>query len=466
LSYLLGLDDTDSRFGHCTTHLGYLIVCELIRIGCAFSTYPRLVRLNPNIPFKTRGNAAACIEFEADSDGMRDEAFRAAERLLEAEADVANGANSALVMIPGDPAADLAFCKELYQRAVSGVVSYRGTISAVSKLGIRHRLLGNGMGIVGAVASLGFSCDLDDHTYELISYRRPENCGTLRAVQPRSVKEMEAETFPHTFNSYDHESERVLIAPTGPDPVLAGVRGDSPGVVLKAFRSIRIGEDILGHVIYATNQCTDAHLTHRLSTPLRAFSAGWIEGVVGSKRPSQGGHLALQLYADDSSTVNCMVYEPSGDLRRVARLLKPGDSVRISGGVRRASSKNPAVINVERIDVRSVAREVKANPRCVACGSGMKSEGRGKGYQCKKCGHKSVEVVGAREKSKAPVTRIHPGAYLPSPRAQRHLTKQLVRYGRERAGMQALIEGWVEPPSAPRPELPQISPHAAAPRKA
>ena len=59
----------------------------------------------------------------------------------------------------------------------------------------------------------------------------------------------------------------------------------------------------------------------------------------------------LQLRAGDSSTLCCMVYEPSGDLRRVARLLRPGDSVRVSGGVRRASSKNPAVVNVEKIDV-------------------------------------------------------------------------------------------------------------------
>jgi tRNA(Ile2)-agmatinylcytidine synthase len=56
--YLLGIDDTDTRFGHSTTHLGYLVLRELARIGCTFSTYPRLVRLNPNIPFKTRGNAA------------------------------------------------------------------------------------------------------------------------------------------------------------------------------------------------------------------------------------------------------------------------------------------------------------------------------------------------------------------------------------------------------------------------
>jgi len=466
LSYLIGIDDTDSRFGHCTTHLGYLIVCELARMGCTFSTYPRLVRLNPNIPFKTRGNAAVCIEFEADSDRLRDEAFRAAERLLEAEADVANGANSALVMVSKDAADDLAFCRQVYRRAVNGVVSYRSVVAAVSKMGIRHKLLGNGMGVVGAVASLGFSCALDDHTYELISYRLPENCGTRRAVEPQSVKDMEAETFPHTFNNYDHESGRVLIAPTGPDPVLAGVRGDSPQTVLDAFRRIRMGEEALGHVIYATNQCTDAHLTNRLSMPLSAFSAGWLEGVIVSSQPSQGGHLMLELRVDDS-TVSCMVYEPSGDLRRVARLLVPGDSVRVSGGVRRASSKNPVVVNVERIDVLSLSHPaIKANPRCVVCGSGMKSEGIGKGYQCKKCGRKSAEPARARKAPKAAATRIHTGTYLPSPRAQRHLTKQLIRYGREMSGTQALIEGWMKPPSAPRLEVPQMATRGAAPRKA
>ena len=92
-----------------------------------------------------------------------------------------------------------------------------------------------------------------------------------------------------------------------------------------------------------------------------------------------------------------MVYEPSGDLRRVARLLKPGDSIRVSGGVRRSSSKNPVVVNVEKIDVLNVSRDtVKGNPRCVACGSGMKSEGRGKGYECKKCGHRSAEPAEAK----------------------------------------------------------------------
>jgi len=449
MRYLLGIDDTDSRFGHCTTHLGYLIASELARIGCTFPAYPRLVRLNPNVPFKTRGNAAVCVEFEVHSDGLRDEAFAAAEGLLDEEADVENGANPALVMASKE-AGETEFFRHVYLRAVSGLVNYRGVIRAVSKLGVRHKLLGNGMGIVGASASLGFSCDSDDHTYELIAYRRPENCGRRRAVEPGSVVEMEAETFPHTFNSYDHESGRVLVAPTGPDPVLLGVRGDSPLTVLEAFRSIRTGEAPLGHIVYATNQCTDAHLRGRLATPLKAFSAGWLEGDVASVQSSLGGHLILRLRAQDSSTLCCMVYEPSGDLRRVARLLRPGDSVRVSGGVRRASSKNPAVINVEKIDVLSTSHQpIKTTPRCVLCGSGMKSEGRGKGHQCKRCGHKTAEAAETGVHKPAP-TGVHPGTYLPSPRAQRHLTKQLIRYGNEAVGSRAVVEGWVATGSRPR----------------
>ena len=150
----------------------------------------------------------------------------------------------------------------------------------------------------------------------------------------------------------------------------------------------------------------------------------------------------LKLRVHDS-TASCMVYEPSGDLRRVARLLKPGDSVRVSGGVRRASSKNPAVVNVEKIDVLSTSpQSIKVNPRCAVCGSGMKSEGRGKGYQCKRCGHKSAEGSRAEGAPRAS-SGVYPGTYLPSPRAQRHLTKQLIRYGNEAVGSRSFVEGWV-----------------------
>src|SRR3989442_10221594 len=55
----LGVDDTDSLRGMCTTFLA----TELVRALRAWDLigYPRLVRLNPNIPWKTRGNGAICL---------------------------------------------------------------------------------------------------------------------------------------------------------------------------------------------------------------------------------------------------------------------------------------------------------------------------------------------------------------------------------------------------------------------
>src|SRR3989442_3799682 len=55
----LGVDDTDSLRGMCTTFLA----TELVRALGAWDLigYPRLVRLNPNIPWKTRGNGAICL---------------------------------------------------------------------------------------------------------------------------------------------------------------------------------------------------------------------------------------------------------------------------------------------------------------------------------------------------------------------------------------------------------------------
>jgi tRNA(Ile2) C34 agmatinyltransferase TiaS len=126
-----------------------------------------------------------------------------------------------------------------------------------------------------------------------------------------------------------------------------------------------------------------------------------LEGKVVSKEPKQGGHLMMTLRLEDASMEECWVYEPSGDLRRIANFLAVGDAVRISGGVRRGSPLHGRVVNVERIEVLSISREA----------------GNGR--------------------------RMGSGAYLPSPRAQRHLTKQLVRYGNEVLIGHSLVEGWL-----------------------
>jgi tRNA(Ile2)-agmatinylcytidine synthase len=384
----VGVDDTDSSRGYCTTYLAYRIACDL-RPLLKVLPYPRLVRLNPNIPFKTRGNAAVCLYIETSDP---DRAFEALSGKVEELSDTKNGANSGMVFL--EDATNLTRFEPLYLSALSGVVSPHKVRRLLKEIQARSLELGNGMGLVGAASCLGFS-ERFDHTYELIAYRRRESWGNRRPVDSVSVKKMDARTFPHTFNNYDYQKRKVLIAPHGPDPVFAGVRGDSPASVIRAFGMLRYDEQLEGHMVYISNQHTDAHLQRELDW--KAYSSGWLDGRVVNVDVGAGGHVYITL---ETSRLSRMVaaYEPTGDLRRMARRLRPGDRIRAYGGVRRATTIHPAVLNLEKFE-----------------------------FLAPKSG-----------------SSLSKGVYISSPRANRHLTKPLIRYGRENHGREGAAEGWLE----------------------
>lgn len=58
--FFIGLDDTDAPDMMCTTWLGTLLADLLEKAGMKVLS-ARLVRLNPTIPHKTRGNAAISL---------------------------------------------------------------------------------------------------------------------------------------------------------------------------------------------------------------------------------------------------------------------------------------------------------------------------------------------------------------------------------------------------------------------
>ena len=64
----IGLDDTDSTKGGCTTYLAAVLIKKLEKFNVHFIDYPGLVRLNPNVPWKTRGNGALCLRFTHNSE--------------------------------------------------------------------------------------------------------------------------------------------------------------------------------------------------------------------------------------------------------------------------------------------------------------------------------------------------------------------------------------------------------------
>jgi tRNA(Ile2)-agmatinylcytidine synthase len=386
MRFLLGLDDTDSSRGYCTTYLAYRIAVDL-RSEVRVIPYPCLVRLNPNIPFKTRGNAAVSLQIDAE-DG--ESAFELISSKVEELSDVDGGANSGLVFLDNPAKAEL--FEPLYEAALRGVVSPHRARRLIKEAGAKSFELGNGMGLVGAASSLGFAAGFD-HTFELIAYRRKEHWGTPRAVDSSSARAMDSALFPHVYNNYDYQKRKLLIAPHGPDPVFVGVRGDSPRSVIRAFRLLRYEEPVDGHMVYVSNQHTDAHLQRPLDW--KVYSSGWTQGDVEGVRVGEGGHAYLTVI-EGGTARSVAAYEPTGDLTRTVRRLKKGDRVRAYGGVRKGTTLHPKILNLEKLEVLSARR------------SGLPK-----------------------------------GVYVSSPRANRHLTKPLIRYGREDHSDPREVDGWL-----------------------
>jgi len=238
-------------------------------------------------------------------------------------------------------------------------------------------------------------------------------------------------TTPETFNNYDSDNRRILITPHGPDPVLLGLRGETPRAVLSAFRLIRIREPVERWVIFRTNHGTDAHFPNKLLNQRIEVNRPVI--LIGSvfERPERisGGHVFFLLKHKDG-IVKCAAFEPTGKFKEVVAGLVPGDKVKVFGGVKQNDSKHPLTVNLEKIIIRRLADDIAIeNPKCSRCGKHMKSAGQGQGFRCVRC------KIGESHESKHVLIKtrvIRPGLYLPDKRAQRHLTKPLSRYGFEK----------------------------------
>jgi tRNA(Ile2)-agmatinylcytidine synthase len=140
--------------------------------------------------------------------------------------------------------------------------------------------------------------------------------------------------------------------------------------------------------------------------------------------------------------VDCAAYEPTGDLRKIARQLVVSDEVEVYGAAHKATKTKPLTINLEKINVLMAATQMRTmNPLCPACGKRLKSMGKGKGFHCEKCGRRFADLK--KTESVSP-RALKAGLYITSTRSQRHLTKPLRRYGLEKCDSSAvkLISEW------------------------
>ena len=412
----IGIDDTDSPKGMCTTFLAYKIVKFLEKNKVQFVDYPSLIRFNPNIPWKTRGNGAVRLSIKTNNPKKIKNKIT---KFVDDYSETKNGANPGLVFYENEIVTP-SFHK-FSELALWKLISREKAKQFILENKIDSFYLGNGQGLVGAIGAIGYK--FSDHTFELLSYRKKSQFGKKRIIAKDSVKNMQSVTFPETFNSYDIESDRALITPHGPDPVFYGIRGENAESVVTASKIVKANEKLDGYMVFKSNQGTSDHLKNELDVnDLRPYTSGFLVGQVCSNPiMMQGGHVFFSIRVKDKK-IKCGIYKPT-KITTIAQNLILNDKIRIGGGIRKASKNYERVVNVEFLDVMKLAKDIRAsNPSCKKCSKKMKSKGSKQGFECAKCGSKSSSKI----TSEIP-RKIQCKLYLPVMSAHRHLTRPFQR---------------------------------------
>jgi len=424
----IGIDSTDSPNKGCTTYTGAIIVEELLKLNnTTFTDYPNLIRLNPNIPWKTRGNGAICLRIKTN-EKLKEKIKQIIIKKVLETADLKHPqTNPTIIIYQGKISKTL----KLYaEKAQQTLITIQQAKTLAQKINAEIITIKKEIGIIGALAAIGETLENKDYTYELLAYRTPENWGKPRKIDLQSVILMDKLTTPYTFNNIDPETGRILITPRGPDPVLFGIRGENPQILIKALKILKIHEPIERWIIYRTNQGTDAHLkTINKISQIKPYDAITITGKITSKpKIIQGGHVIITI-TDGQKTIDCAIYKPTGQLTTIAKQLEPGDIIQISGGAK-ITKNNKLTINTEKLAILKLTTIIEhKNPKCPKCGKTMKSQGKNKGYKCPKCKYQTKTLT---KQTKIKPRKILEAIYTPPPRAQRHLTKPLIRTGKEK----------------------------------
>jgi len=399
--------------------------------------YPRLVRLNPNVPWKTRGNGALCIRVGKTCGGIKrkigvingkdvvgsstsnaeldksqqNHLAMIVKETVETQARIDDtNTNPGYVLLAERPD------DELYWKAVTTIVPLDEVQNLLQKHDAIFEGYKNCRGLIGATAAICW--EPGERTFELITYRPQQRWGSKRMVDALSVQHMD-ENCPSTFDNFDVRNHHNRIVPNSPCPILYGIRGDDPESLMTASMLVK-SEPFDSWVLFETNQGTDNHLQNKSINQIKPFESVIVQGaVIENPFTIQGGHVLFTIQ-DNTGTIHCAAYEPTKEFRRIVRGLSGGDLVEVYGGVR----EHPLTINLEKICVKnlSIVTEKIENPVCPKCGKHMKSKGTNQGYKCLKC-----RTISTQPSLQQKTRSIKLGFYEVPICARRHLSKPLKR---------------------------------------
>ncbi len=473
---IVAVDDTDSRTGGmCTTYVATRLAERLDDAGGRVERR-LLVRLNPAVKHKTRGNAAVALHVTGasltDSIALARETVRefavvdddrTSPGVVVADLDVAPEPDGGPNVAP-EPDGNLAMAipdevAAFARRALRERLPIDEAVAVADAHGFEHAAVGGttatgrgesrshpGRGRIGALAAIGAPAAFDDWTVEHVSYRELHRCGTPREVDADSVFTAADEGYPTVWDTVDRGTGEVVCVPNAPGPILHGIRGDDVEACRSVAEAIE-SEPVDRAATFLTNQGTDAHLADGRIGHLRDGAGYRVTGTVtDAPDTKRGGHVHVDLAApdgagvdgtvasgdeddrggDEPSNLRCVAFAPTGRFRDRVRALRSGDHVAVCGECERRSvgGEMRETLKLEKFAVRDLVRTERATPTCSDCGRRMSSAGRDQGYRCRDCG------TAAPGRVDRPADReLGVGWYEVPPAARRHVAKPLVRGG-------------------------------------
>ena len=389
----LGLDDTDSLAGGCTTEVFDTLLRQLPN-DVTYGT-PRLVRLWPFAQRRTRGNAALSVFIHAeDVDGLMthldawwdthlarlDGAFEASSISDRDQFPASPG----MVWFEQQPPPNV------YFQAVQSHVS-------LNDLPLPTRAWG-GYGRIGATAAVAWPATTS--TWEAIAWRMKGPEDRPRRVDDDRLDVVDA--WPDTFLSRDPRKGVSLIAPRGKSPVLFGLRATTADVAERGCHLLLDGEEteqVDRWRVFQTNQASGDHL----GDPLRL------------KVEEVNVHPARKHATVVCGEVSVRAYAEGGPVNALARWLMPGDEIAVSGLL-----DHEGVIHAERMKVEAWVTRTQQRPLCPDCDVRLKSMGAGQGLRCPKCKRRSADAWVDVETHPPHASWVEPPAG-----ARRHLARPL-----------------------------------------
>ena len=354
----LGLDDTDSLAGGCTTKVMEDLLQNLPQ-QCIVGEV-RLVRLWPFASGRTRGNAALGVSIDCDDENELishlDHWWN--NEIVKLKGLISPSHHSNRPQVPSDPGM-VWFSEQpdesFYWDAVRHHVDIDDQPEATKTWG--------GLGVIGAIAAVSWRGK--EATWEAIAWRRSQTSTQPRSVCPAAL--VEIDSWDDTFLSRDPRSGTSLVAPRGLSPVLCGVRATTRDIATKALAVLLESEhteSFSGCRTYKTNQATGDHL-------LPSTVAVIEEVLVDEVRK----HARLI-----TSHGEWVAFGEGGPVNQLARWLQQGDRVEMRGLQHPNGS-----YHLEQLRAVAWNARKKQRPLCSQCGQRMKSMGRNQGLRCPTC---------------------------------------------------------------------------------